>query len=70
MEVKQVEDKDGSVVIEGYASTPDIDRYQDIVEPTAFSKAIEMYMKNPVLLCQYRLLFVIPAKAGIHFSLK
>jgi len=38
------------VTIEGFASTPDIDRYNDIVEPTAFTGALEMYMKNPVLL--------------------
>lgn len=39
-----------SVVIDGYASTSDIDRYRDIVEPTAFKDALEMYMQNPVML--------------------
>ena len=39
-----------SVIIKGFASTPDIDRYRDIVEPTAFKSALELFMKNPVLL--------------------
>jgi len=38
------------VIIEGFASTPDIDRCKDIVEPEAFRGALEMYMKNPVVL--------------------
>lgn len=53
MEVKQVEDTQGAVIIEGFASTPDIDRYRDIVEPMAFQNALELYMKNPVLLYQH-----------------
>lgn len=49
--VKEVKDlgQDG-VEIEGYASTPDLDRYKDIVEPSAFSNALTMFMKNPSLL--------------------
>ena len=49
--VKEVKDlgQDG-VEIEGYASTPDIDRYKDIVEPAAFSNALTLFMKNPSLL--------------------
>ena len=39
-----------SVIIQGFASTPDIDRYKDIVEPSAFSSALTMFMKNPSLL--------------------
>lgn len=50
MAVKAVKESDGGVVIEGFASTPDIDRYRDIVQPDAFKGALEMYMKNPVLL--------------------
>ncbi len=49
--VKEVKDMgQGGVEIEGYASTPDLDRYQDIVEPAAFSAALTMFMKNPSLL--------------------
>lgn len=49
--VKEVKDlgQEG-VEIEGYASTPDIDRYKDIVEPAAFENALTMFMKNPSLL--------------------
>lgn len=52
MQVKQVEvgEDAKSVIIEGYASTPDLDRHGDIVEPAAFGKALELFMKNPVLL--------------------
>ena len=49
--VKEVKDLgQGGVEIEGYASTPDLDRYKDIVEPAAFSSALTMFMKNPSLL--------------------
>jgi len=49
--VKEVKDlgQEG-VEIEGYASTPDIDRYKDIVEPAAFENALTLFMKNPSLL--------------------
>lgn len=54
MEVKEVSQNDGGdVVIEGFASTPDLDRHRDLVEPKAFEEAIEMYMKNPVILYQH-----------------
>lgn len=55
MEVKEVkaEDNGGDVIIEGFASTPDLDRYRDIVEPKAFQDALELYMKNPVILYQH-----------------
>jgi len=36
-------------IITGYASTKDIDRQGDIVEPKAFAETMETYMKNPVL---------------------
>lgn len=51
MAFKAIEVKeDGSIKIKGYASTPDVDRYDDIVNPKAFKEAIEGYMKNPVVL--------------------
>lgn len=55
IQVKDVttEQNSTSVFIEGFASTPDVDRYQDIVQPTAFKDALEMYMKNPVMLFQH-----------------
>lgn len=48
--VKEVKQEDGKVKIKGFASTPDLDRYDDIVQPTAFAEAMSTYMKNPVVL--------------------
>ncbi len=51
MAFKAIEVKeDGSIKIKGYASTPDVDRYDDIVNPKAFKDAMDGYMKNPVVL--------------------
>jgi len=36
--------------IEGFASTPAIDRSQDVVDPTAFAESMPEFMKNPVML--------------------
>lgn len=47
---KEVKQEDGKVKIKGFASTPDLDRYDDIVQPTAFAEAMSTYMKNPVVL--------------------
>jgi HK97 family phage prohead protease len=50
-EVKAIEENGKkSVLIQGFASTPDLDRYKDIVLPEAFSGALPMFMKNPTLL--------------------
>ena len=50
-EIKEADDWE--VIIEGFASTKDIDRYRDIVEPKAFKNAIELFMKNPIMLLQH-----------------
>jgi len=42
-----------SIVLEGYASTRNKDRVNDIVLPTAFEKALDMYMKNPRVFLQH-----------------
>jgi len=52
-EMKEVELKEWSIKIKWFASTPDIDRYNDIVNPKAFKNAIEWYMTNPVILLQH-----------------
>jgi HK97 family phage prohead protease len=52
-EFKEVELKEGKIKIKGFASTPDIDRYNDIVEPKAFNTAMSWYMNNPVILLQH-----------------
>lgn len=53
MEVKEVEIKSKVIKIKGFASTPDIDRCNDIVDPKAFKSSIEQYMQNPVILLQH-----------------
>lgn len=51
MAVKEVTTADnGEVRVRGYASTPNLDRYRDIVEPSAFEGALKTYMTNPVVL--------------------
>lgn len=41
------------IQIEGYASTKDKDRGKDIVEPSAFKSALDLYMTNPIVLLQH-----------------
>lgn len=43
-------DKEGKVKIKGFASTPDLDRYNDIIKPEAFANAMKTFMKNPRVL--------------------
>lgn len=53
LEIKQMEapqGQDGKVFIEGMASTNELDRHYDIVEPGAFKKALTRYMKLGTLL--------------------
>lgn len=53
-ELKSEEGVDtGDLFISGYASTSDIDRVDDIVEPSAFKKTLKDFMKNPVLLLNH-----------------
>ncbi len=52
-EFKSVEVKNWKVKIKWFASTPDVDRYDDIVDTKAFENSIETYMKNPVILLQH-----------------
>lgn len=47
------DDKVTGIEIEGYASTKDKDRVKDIVEPTAFKNALDLYMTNPIVLLQH-----------------
>lgn len=52
-EGKLVKSADGAITIKGYASTKDLDRYDDIVDPKAFDNTLEVYMKNPIMLLQH-----------------
>lgn len=49
----EVKSTDDWVSIEWFASTKDIDRYQDIVKPSAFVDAIKGFKKNPIMLLQH-----------------
>ena len=42
-----------SIVIEGYASTNDIDRSGDVVSATVWEKGLENYLKNPIILAYH-----------------
>lgn len=50
MNFKEVKVVDGKLKIKGFASTPDLDRYDDVIKPEAFANAMKTYMKNPVVL--------------------
>ena len=52
-ELVQTSEKERKVLIRGLASTSNLDRYSDIVEPGAFAKSIATYMLNPVMLLQH-----------------
>jgi len=53
--VKESPDDKYATLIEGYASTRDKDRGNDIVEPTAFTNTMPGFMKNPVLLFNHNM---------------
>lgn len=42
-----------SIYIEGYASTADVDRHGDVVTIGAWQKALENYLKNPIILAYH-----------------
>lgn len=56
MDFKSLKKSDGTTgtKIKGYASTPTVDRYKDVVEPEAFRETIlKAYKKNPMILFQH-----------------
>lgn len=52
-EVKAIDDKERTV--EGWASTEDIDRINDVVKAEAFTKTLKDFMSNPVLTYMHNL---------------
>lgn len=50
---KSVEHKNWVIKIKWFASTPDVDRRNDVVLPWAFDNSIKTYMENPVVLLQH-----------------
>ena len=49
-----VEDTLESINIEGYANTTTVDRSRDIIPKTAWEKALDNYLKNPIILAYHR----------------
>ncbi len=43
-----------SINIEGYANTTTVDRTGDVIPMTAWTKAMENYLKNPIILAHHR----------------
>ena len=53
-DIKAVEPQaDGSLLLRGYASTWDVDRDREAVQPSAVKAALAGYLSNPVLLWQH-----------------
>lgn len=52
-ELPTADGKIDSVVIEGYASTNDVDRHGDIVPASVWEAGIKNYLKNPVILAYH-----------------
>lgn len=46
-------DGDSSIMIEGYASTPDKDRQGDVVPTEVWSRGMKNYLRNPVILAYH-----------------
>ena len=46
----QVDEEDQSIMIEGYASTNDTDRVGDVVPTGVWTKGMQNYLKNPIIL--------------------
>ena len=61
MEFKNVEVKAewDRIFIEWFASTPDIDSYDDIVKPEAFVNTMLSYMQKPLVLLQHEIELII-----------
>ena len=48
-DIKKKSELDGHLVIEGWASTKNIDRAEEVVEPEAFTASLKTFMENPII---------------------
>ncbi len=57
VEVKsgEIKEEGGVLTIEGFASTPDLDSYDDIVKPSAFQNTMGSYMQKAIILLQHNM---------------
>jgi len=51
--IKAADSAEGSIHIEGYASTVDVDRHGDVVPSSVWEKGMQNYLKNPVILAYH-----------------
>lgn len=70
MDFKAVEATAEKTKISGYASTNDPDRYDDIVEPSAFQEALPAYLQTPTLLKQHNPDWTIGRVVSAHIDAK
>jgi HK97 family phage prohead protease len=54
-DVREEKDDTGAVrrLVKGYASTSEVDRYEEIVDPKAFKSSIDAYMQNGIVLLDH-----------------
>lgn len=52
IQLKTVDDEER--LIEGYASTSDVDRVDEVIEPGAFRRSLKSFVKNGVILAYHR----------------
>ena len=50
---KSADSADSAIQIEGYANTTTKDRVGDVIPMTAWSKALDNYLKNPIILAHH-----------------
>lgn len=50
---KSANSEDGSIYIEGYANTTNVDRDGDVIPMTAWGDGIQNYLKNPIILAYH-----------------
>ena len=48
--IPTTEDAIGSIMIEGYASTSEVDRAQDVIPTSAWERGMDKYLTNPIML--------------------
>jgi HK97 family phage prohead protease len=53
------DEKQFELIIEAMASTPDVDRGNDVVKPTAFARTMPEFMQNPVMMFNHNAMATI-----------
>ena len=53
LQLKDVTEDNGDLLISGYASTGDVDRMDDIIDPQAFQRTFDYFMANGTILAHH-----------------